>query len=49
MDFWKLAFDMGWVTAEALKGAVETNLNRFGEISPQEYTMITGIEFVVEP
>lgn len=46
MSFWKLAFDMGWVTAEALRGAVKTEVNRFGEINPEEYMTITGIEFV---
>ncbi|WP_346891482.1 XkdX family protein [Clostridium sp. UBA3887] len=49
MKFWSLAFNMKWVTAEALRGAVETDINRFGEITPEEYTVITGIEFVVEP
>lgn len=49
MKFWTLAFNMKWVTAEALKGAVITPTNPFGEITPEEYTVITGIEFVVEP
>jgi len=49
MDFWTLAFNMKWVTAEALKGAVKTDTNQYGEIKPEEYQTITGIEFVVEP
>jgi len=39
---------MKWVTAEALKGAVITDTNPYGEITPEDYTVITGIEFVVE-
>lgn len=46
MSFWTLAFNMKWVTAEALKGAVTTSTNQYGEISPEEYQVITGIEFV---
>lgn len=49
MKFWTLAFNMKWVTAEALRGAVITPTNPFGEITPEEYQVITGIEFVVEP
>ena len=49
MKFWTLAFNMKWVTAEALKGAVITPTNQYGEIKPEEYQTITGIEFVVEP
>jgi hypothetical protein len=45
MRFWTLAFNQRWVTAEQLKGAVKTETNRFGEISPEEYKTITGIEF----
>lgn len=46
MDFWTLAYNQKWVTAEALRGAVKTEVNRFGEITPEEYMEITGIEFV---
>lgn len=45
MKFWALAFAMKWVTAEALKGAVRTDTNLFGEITPQEYKEITDIDF----
>ncbi|MGR6764454.1 XkdX family protein [Paenibacillus sp. T2-29] len=45
MTFWSLAFKWRWVTAEQLKGAVITDMNRFGEITPAEYKTITGIEF----
>lgn len=46
MSFWKLAFEKKWVSAEALKGAVKTEANPFGEITPEQYQDITGIEFV---
>lgn len=46
MSFWKLAFDMKWVDAETLKGAVITEQNRFGEITTEQYKIITGIDFV---
>ena len=45
MSFWTLAFSMKWVTAEALKGAVITHINQYGEITPEEYKTITGMEF----
>lgn len=46
MSFWKLAFDMKWVDATMLKGAVITDNNKFGEITPEEYKIITGQDFV---
>lgn len=45
MTFWTLAFDQRWVTAEQLKGAVKTEANPFGEITPEEYKTITGLDF----
>lgn len=45
MAFWKLAFNMNWVTAEQLRLAVKTEGNPYGEISPEEYKTITDIEF----
>lgn len=45
MTFWTLAFNQRWVTAEQLKSAVKTENNPFGEITPEEYKTITGIEF----
>ncbi|QYK68254.1 XkdX family protein [Paenibacillus sp. S02] len=45
MTFWSLAFKWRWVTAEQLKGAVKTEGNQFGEISPEEYKTITGLDF----
>lgn len=43
--FWKLAYEQKWVTAEQLRGAVKTDTNPFGEITPQEYQEITKIAF----
>lgn len=48
MNFWRLAFNQIWVTAEELRGAVKTDLNRFGEITIAEYEEITGIEFYTD-
>ncbi|PZM67492.1 XkdX family protein [Paenibacillus dendritiformis] len=45
MTFWKLAFDCKWIDAEGLCAAVKTESNPFGEISPEEYKKITGIDF----
>lgn len=45
MSFWADAYKWGWVTAELLRGAVKTETSPFGEISPEEYKEITGIEF----
>ncbi|WP_413373275.1 XkdX family protein [Paenibacillus taichungensis] len=45
MTFWSLAFRMKWVTAEALRIAVLTDSNPFGEITPEQYGQITGIEY----
>ncbi|WP_352404546.1 XkdX family protein [Sporanaerobacter acetigenes] len=45
MAFWKLAYNMKWVSAEQLRLAVITESNPFGEITSEEYTEITGIPF----
>jgi hypothetical protein len=45
-SFWKMAFDYNWVDASALKGAVKTEVNQFGEITPDEYKTITGQDYV---
>lgn len=51
MAFWKLAYDMGWidrdkeVAAIKLRLAVKTESNLFGEITPEQYKEITGIDF----
>lgn len=45
-SFWKLAFEQNWVDAVNLKGAVKTDTNLFGEITPEEYKAITNIDYV---
>lgn len=45
MEFWRLAYNRKWVTAEQLRLAVITDTNKFGEITPEEYEEITGIKF----
>lgn len=45
MAFWKMAFNLKWVTAEQLRLAVMTGSNPFGEISPEEYKEITKHDF----
>ncbi|QOS77958.1 XkdX family protein [Paenibacillus sp. JNUCC31] len=47
MTFWSMAFKWKWVTAEALKGAVKTEANPFGEITPDEYEEITNVKYEV--
>lgn len=45
MNFWKMAYNLKWVTAEQLRLAVETESNPFGEISPEQYKEITKQDF----
>lgn len=45
MAFWKLAYNMKWVTAEQLRLVVKTENNPSGEITPEQYKEITGIDF----
>lgn len=52
MNFWQMAYNLGWIdsnkekAAEKLRLAVRTEQNQFGEISPEEYKAITGKEFI---
>ena len=46
MVFWKMCFDLGVIDAEYLKQAVITDKNKFGDITPEQYKEITGIEFI---
>lgn len=45
MNFWKLAYKMNWVTAEQLRLAVKTEKNPYGEITPEQYKEVTGVDF----
>ena len=44
-NFWKLAFERGWCTAEQLRGAVRTPTNPAGEITAKQYEEITGEKY----
>lgn len=45
MAFWKMAYNLKWVTAEQLRLAVITESNQYGEITAEEYKQITGKDF----
>ena len=45
MNFWKMAFNLKWVTAEQLRLAVKTESNPYGEITAEEYKEITKQDF----
>lgn len=45
MNFWKMAYNMKWVTAEQLRLAVITETNPYGEITTEEYKDITNKDF----
>lgn len=45
MVFWNLAYKYKWVTIDQLRFAVKTERNPFGEITPAEFEIITGVKF----
>lgn len=45
MVFWKMAYENEWVTKEELRYAVKTPENPFGDITKEEFKMITDSEF----
>lgn len=45
MAFWKLAYNMKWVTLEQLRIVVKTEDNLGGEITPEQFKEITGQDF----
>ena len=45
MDFWKMAFDNGWVDVDMIRQAVITETNPFGDITKEEFKEITGQDF----
>lgn len=47
MAFWILAYNMKWVTKDQLRLVVKTEKNPFGEITPDEFKIITGEDFIV--
>lgn len=48
MKFWTLAWEYKWVTLEQLRTVVKTEINKFGEITPEEFKSITGQEFIAQ-
>lgn len=47
MNFWQLAFNNNWVTAEQLKKVVITESNPKGEITSDQYKQITKLELTI--
>ena len=45
MDFWKMAYDYGWIDISLLRQAVITDTNPFGDITKEQFKEITGQEF----
>lgn len=45
MAFWNLAYKSKWVTLEQLRIAVKSDSNPFGEITPDDFSTITGETF----
>lgn len=45
MDFWKMAYKLGWASLEQLRMAVITPENPFGDITPEQFEEISGEKF----
>lgn len=45
MTFWKIAYSYKWVTLDQLRQVVKTDARPHGEITPEEFTAITGQDF----
>jgi hypothetical protein len=46
MEFWKMVFDMKVIDADFLRQAVITDINKFGDITPEQFKQITGEDFI---
>ena len=44
MEWWKMSFAKGWVNEEELRWVVITTDNPFGDITKEEFKMITDSE-----
>lgn len=44
-NFWKMAYKHKWCTIEQLRMAVKTKEQPFGEISPEQFKVITENDF----
>ena len=47
-DFWKMCWDYKVADADTLRQAVKTEKRPKGEISPEQFKEITGIDFIVK-
>ncbi|MGL4848516.1 MAG: XkdX family protein [Clostridium sp.] len=45
-DFWKMAYDMKAIDEGMLRQAVLTKENPYGEITPEQFKVITGKGFI---
>ncbi|MET3616715.1 hypothetical protein ABID14_000335 [Peptoniphilus olsenii] len=45
MDFWAMAYGYRWISIDVLRQAVITEDNPFGDITPEEFKEISGVEF----
>ena len=45
MEFWQIAWDMGVITEEKLRKAVRTEVNKWGDITKDEFKFICGKNF----
>jgi hypothetical protein len=45
LEFWLMAWERKWVSLEDLRTFVITEKNIYGEITPEQFEEITGVEF----
>lgn len=45
MTFWSLAYARKWVTIDQLRLAVKTDSNPYGQITPEQFKIITGEDY----
>lgn len=48
MDFLQLAWEYKWITMDELRFLVITEEEPWGEITPEEFEIITGEKFLVQ-
>lgn len=46
MEFWKMCFDLKVLDANYLRQAVITDINKFGDITADQFKEITGEDFI---
>ncbi|MUV06892.1 XkdX family protein [Planococcaceae bacterium Storch 2/2-2] len=45
MAFWRLAYNEKWITEDKLRMVVKTDQSPYGELTPEEFELITGQKF----